>query len=61
MMSKVMEPDIMAEENSNVPIPAWQKAELERREAEDALDPRGGSTWEEVKARLLEKISDLKK
>jgi len=35
------------------PITPEQLAELERRAALHALDPKSGSSWEEVKARLL--------
>jgi putative addiction module component (TIGR02574 family) len=38
----------------DLPIPAWHKAELNRRYQEYQRNPRQGSSWEEVKARLLD-------
>ena len=38
-----------------LPLPDWQKAELERREAEYQCDPSLASTWDEAKQRILAK------
>lgn len=38
-----------------LPVPAWHKAELDRRYQEYLRNPREGSSWPEVKARILTK------
>ena len=35
-----------------LPMPEWQREELERRLADFDADPEAGSSWEEVRARL---------
>lgn len=35
-----------------VPVPAWQRDELRRRKARHEADPKRGSPWEDVKARV---------
>jgi putative addiction module component (TIGR02574 family) len=38
----------------DLPIPAWHKAELDRRYQAYQQNPRQGSSWAEVKTRLLD-------
>ncbi len=47
--------DSIAAEAEAVEIPQSHKDELDRRLAVYQADPRAGSTWEEVKARLQKK------
>ena len=44
--------DSIAETPEAVPITAAQQEELDRRLAAYEADPKAGSSWEEVKARL---------
>ena len=37
----------------SVPVPDWQKEELDRREAEHLQNPAAVVPWEEVKKRML--------
>jgi putative addiction module component (TIGR02574 family) len=39
----------------DVPIPEWQKEELDRRKASSRDNPDAGMTWEEAKARITER------
>ena len=45
--------DSIAAEPDRVPVTDAQKEDLQRRLATIDADPDAGSTWEEVKARLL--------
>jgi putative addiction module component (TIGR02574 family) len=45
--------DSIAAEAEGLPLTAWQKAELQRREAEYRQNPSLASTWEEAKQRIL--------
>ena len=38
-----------------LPVPAWHKAELDRRYEQYLRNPREGSPWPEVKTRILSK------
>ncbi len=44
--------DSIADESEQLPLTDAQRQDLERRLAAHRADPRAGSTWEEVKARL---------
>jgi putative addiction module component (TIGR02574 family) len=37
----------------SVPVPEWQKEELDRREAEHLRNPAAVIPWDEVKERML--------
>ena len=41
----------------SVPVPEWQKEELDRRAAEHLRNPAAVLTWEEVKERIAGKLS----
>jgi putative addiction module component (TIGR02574 family) len=45
--------DSIAAAPSSVPVPEWQKEELDRREAEHLQNPAAMLSWEEVKERML--------
>lgn len=45
--------DELAAQPSEVPVPDWQKRELERRYQEYLRHPTEGSPWAEVRERLL--------
>ncbi len=45
--------DSIAEEAEEVPLTNAQQQDLERRLAAHEANPKAGSSWEEVKARLL--------
>jgi putative addiction module component (TIGR02574 family) len=45
--------DDLANQPSEVPVPDWQKQELERRYQEYVKDPTDGSSWPEVRERLM--------
>lgn len=45
--------DDLADRPSEVPVPDWQKRELESRYQEFLQKPAEGSTWPEVRERLL--------
>lgn len=45
--------DDLADHPSEVPVPDWQKRELERRYQEFLQNPTEGSPWSEVRERLL--------
>ena len=47
--------DSIAESSELLPLSEEHKAELERRLVEYEKYPEGGSTWEEVKERLLKR------
>lgn len=44
--------DDLAATPSNVPIPDWQLAELERRKANLLSNPAAGLTWDEIQRRV---------
>ncbi len=44
--------DSIAAESVNIPLTEAQKQDVERRLAAYEANPKDGSTWEEVKARL---------
>jgi len=45
--------DSIARSNADVPIPQWQKDELDRRKQNFLRDPNAGQTWNEVKRDIL--------
>jgi putative addiction module component (TIGR02574 family) len=45
--------DSIAVESEGLPLSDWQKAELDRREAEYRRNPSLACTWEEAKQRIL--------
>jgi putative addiction module component (TIGR02574 family) len=45
--------DSIIDDQAQVDLTEAQRAELDRRLAKHAADPKRGSSWEEVKARLL--------
>lgn len=47
--------DDLASSAENVPLHAWQLAEVERRKENLANNPASGLTWEEVKRRVRER------
>jgi len=47
--------DSVASINTNVPIPAWQQQELDRRKKNFLNNPASGMAWQEVKRSVLEK------
>lgn len=44
--------DDLAATPSDVPVPDWQKEELDRRKANLMSNPASGLAWEEVKRRV---------
>ena len=44
--------DDLAADPESVPIPEWQKQELDRRAANLKANPASALTWEEVKRRV---------
>jgi putative addiction module component (TIGR02574 family) len=44
--------DSIAEQVEELPLTEAQKADLQRRVAASEANPKAGSSWEEVKARL---------
>jgi putative addiction module component (TIGR02574 family) len=47
--------DSIAAEAEGLPLPEWQKAELDRRAAEYLRDPSLATPWEDAKRRILER------
>ena len=45
--------DEIAQHADDLPVPAWHKAELDRRYEAYRRNPRAGSPWSEVKSRIL--------
>ncbi len=43
----------VARSNANLPVPQWQKDELERRRLDFMRNPTRGSSWDEVKTEIL--------
>jgi len=48
--------DNVAEQPSDVPVPDWQRQELERRYQEHLANPSADSPWPEVRERLLKTL-----
>ena len=46
--------DNIAESPASVPVPDWQKEELDRREQSHHANPTSGIPWEEVKRHIRE-------
>ena len=45
--------DEITQHPDDLPVPSWHKAELDRRYHAYQQNPQEGSSWPEVKARLL--------
>ena len=45
--------DSIARSNADIPIPQWQKDELDRRKQLFLRNPNTGQTWDEVKRDIL--------
>ena len=45
--------DSIALSNAAIPVPLWQKDELERRKRSYLRNPDSGRTWDEVKQDIL--------
>ena len=45
--------DSIARTNTTVPIPQWQKDELNRRKQSYLQNPESGRTWDQVKHEIL--------
>ena len=41
--------------SDSLPLPAWHVRELDQSQAEYQVNPRDGSPWPEVKARILDR------
>ena len=50
--------DFIAQSPDDIPVPDWHKEILEERLARFKERPREGLTWEEVRERVLGKLSD---
>ena len=46
--------DSIARSNASIPIPQWQKDELDLRKQNYLLNPDSGRTWDEVKKDVLQ-------
>ncbi len=46
--------DSIARSNAEVPIPQWQKDELDRRKQNYLRNTSSGQTWDEVKRDILQ-------
>jgi putative addiction module component (TIGR02574 family) len=46
--------DSVAISNAKIPVPAWQKQELDRRKQNFLSNPNSGMSWKEVKRSVLE-------
>lgn len=46
--------DSIARSNAEMPIPQWQKDELDRRKQNYLQEPDSGRTWDEVKKDILQ-------
>lgn len=44
--------DHIADVPASIPVPDWQKEELDRREQSEMADPAPGISWEEVKRQI---------
>lgn len=47
--------DSIGQEADDLPIPSWQKVEIQRRKERFEQDPSTGRAWEDVEHRLREK------
>lgn len=45
--------DSIARSNAEIPVPQWQKDELDRRKNNYLRNPDSGRTWDEVKQDIL--------
>jgi putative addiction module component (TIGR02574 family) len=45
--------DDIASQPETLPVPQWQKVELERRKAAYKRNPHSAASWEEVKKSIL--------
>jgi putative addiction module component (TIGR02574 family) len=45
--------DSIARSNAEIPIPQWQKEELDRRKRNYLQKPDAGRTWDQVKRAIL--------
>jgi putative addiction module component (TIGR02574 family) len=45
--------DDLAKHADELPVPGWHKAELDLRYQQYVSNPREGSSWTDVKARIL--------
>jgi putative addiction module component (TIGR02574 family) len=45
--------DSIARSNAEVPVPQWQKDELDRRKGNYHRNPDSGQTWDQVKQDIL--------
>jgi putative addiction module component (TIGR02574 family) len=45
--------DSIARSNAEIPIPQWQKDELDRRKTNYLRNPDSGRTWDQVKQDIL--------
>lgn len=50
--------DFIAQSPEEIPVPEWQKEILKERLAARDNRPKATATWEEVKKRILGKLSD---
>ena len=48
--------DDLAEQPAEVPVPDWQKRDLARRYQEYLQNPAEGSSWSEVRERLIRTV-----
>jgi putative addiction module component (TIGR02574 family) len=46
--------DSLARSNADLPMPQWQKDELNRRKQNYLQNPDSGRTWDEVKQSILQ-------
>jgi putative addiction module component (TIGR02574 family) len=46
--------DRIADTPASIPVPDWQKEELDRREVSDLANPVPGIPWEEVQRQIRE-------
>lgn len=46
--------DSIARSNAEIPIPQWQKEELDRRKQNCLRNPDSGRTWDHVKQDILQ-------
>ena len=46
--------DSIARSNAEIPVPQWQKDELDRRKQNYLRNPGSGRTWDEVKQDILQ-------
>ena len=44
--------DDIASHPESIPVPGWQKSELDQRKADRKKNPRAASDWEDVKKRI---------